>query len=99
MSTTVNVDFKNSRGHILSGRLDLPKNSEVEGYAIFSHCFTCGKNISAASRISKALASNGIACLRFDFTGIGESEGSFSEHNYTSSIDDLCSAADFLSCS
>lgn len=96
MAKTVSVEFKNSKNYNLSGRLDLPKDSRPEGFAIYSHCFTCGKNISAASRISKSLADHGIACLRFDFTGIGDSEGDFSEHNFSSSIDDICSAAKFL---
>lgn len=96
MAKTINVEFKNDKGLKISGRLDVPKDQEPEGYAIYSHCFTCGKNISAASRISKALANHGIACLRFDFSGIGESEGEFSDHNYSSSVKDILSAAKFL---
>lgn len=96
MSKTISVEFTNFKGLRISGRLDLPKNQEPEGFAIYSHCFTCGKNISAASRISKKLAKHGIACLRFDFSGIGESEGEFSEHNYSSSVQDILSASKFL---
>lgn len=96
MSKTINVEILTGNNLKLSGRLDIPRDKKIEAYAIYSHCFTCGKNIASASRISKKLASLGIACLRFDFRGIGDSEGDFSEHNYTSSVDDIVSAAKFL---
>jgi putative redox protein len=68
----------------------------AQAFAIFAHCFSCSKDVFAASRISKALANSGIAVLRFDFTGLGESDGDFSNTNFTSNIDDLVHAADFL---
>ena len=65
-------------------------------YALFAHCFTCSKNIKAIAHISRALTREGIAVLRFDFTGLGESEGDFSDTNFSSNVDDLIRAAAFL---
>lgn len=84
-----------SNGTVLRGMLEAPE-SNVHGYALFAHCFTCGKDIAAASRIAKALTEKGIAVLRFDFTGLGNSDGDFSNSNYSSNVDDLKAAADFL---
>ena len=81
--------------HKLSGLLESPE-SDIKFYALFAHCFTCGKDIAAASRISRALVSKGIAVLRFDFTGLGNSDGDFSNSNFSSNIQDLIAAADFL---
>lgn len=81
--------------HKLSGLLESPE-STVKFYALFAHCFTCGKDIAAASRISRALVSKGIAVLRFDFTGLGNSDGDFANSNFSSNIQDLIAAADFL---
>ncbi|MBA6329549.1 OsmC family protein [Colwellia sp. MB02u-6] len=81
--------------HNLSGLLESPE-SEVKFYALFAHCFTCGKDIAAASRISRALVQKGIAVLRFDFTGLGNSDGDFANSNFSSNIQDLIAAADFL---
>ena len=81
-------DFKNAQGETLSGRLELPA-TEPAAFAIFAHCFTCTKNILAASRISKALNDFGIGVLRFDFTGLGNSEGDFSNTNFSSNVRDL----------
>ena len=66
----VKASFKNSQGESLSGLLETP-DSETKAYALFAHCFTCSKDIAAASRITRALANKGIAVLRFDFTGLG----------------------------
>lgn len=88
-------EFENSLGIKLSGRLELP-DGQIKAYAIFAHCFTCTKNIMAASKIAKSLAANGIAVLRFDFTGLGNSEGDFSNTNFSSNLDDLISAYDSL---
>lgn len=88
---TEKFSFENSDGHALSGRLEKP-DSETKAYAIFAHCFTCSKNVLAASRISKRLTENGIAVLRFDFTGLGNSEGDFSNTNFSSNVEDLVSA-------
>jgi putative redox protein len=69
-------EFDGPRGYRLSGKLDLP-TSEPQGWAIFAHCFTCGKASLAASRLARALAARGIGVLRFDFAGVGSSGGSF----------------------
>ncbi|MEC4724598.1 bifunctional alpha/beta hydrolase/OsmC family protein [Shewanella sp. D64] len=84
-----------SQGVILAGLLERPVG-EIGAYALFAHCFTCGKDIAAASRISRALVQQGIAVLRFDFTGLGNSDGDFANTNFSSNLDDLKAAADFL---
>lgn len=89
------VVFENGSGMKLSGLLEYPEG-DVFAYALFAHCFTCTKDISAASRISRALASRNIGVLRFDFTGLGNSDGDFANTNFSSNIEDLVSAADFL---
>ncbi len=90
------LSFKNSEGKTLSARLDLPADERPRAYAIFAHCFTCTKNLNAVVHINRAMAREGIAVLRFDFTGLGESEGDFSETNFSSNVADLQSAAEFL---
>lgn len=100
-STQVNVqqlriEFPNIQGEQLSAALSLPAQPEPRGYVLFAHCFTCGKNIAAASRISRALTAHGFAVLRFDFTGLGNSEGDFANTNFSSNVEDLLAAADFL---
>jgi uncharacterized OsmC-like protein/esterase/lipase len=90
----IKLEFENASGDLLAGLLELPEQVEtVTSYALFAHCFTCGKDIAAASRISRALAARGIAVLRFDFTGLGNSDGDFANTNFSSNIDDLISAA------
>ena len=90
------VSFEGSLGYSLAGKIDLPKG-DIRCWAIFAHCFTGSKDYFASSRISKALAEQGIAVLRFDFTGLGESEGAFHETNFSSNVNDMIKAADFLS--
>ncbi len=90
------VTFPNFNGQTLSARLELPDNQEPHNFAIFAHCFTCNKNLSAIRNISRAMNKQGIAVLRFDFTGLGESEGDFVDTNFSSNIEDLVAAADFL---
>jgi len=90
------LEFKNKDDQTLSARLDLPVDGKPLAYALFAHCFTCSKNIKAIGHISRALTREGIAVLRFDFTGLGESEGDFAETNFSSNVDDLIVAADFL---
>jgi putative redox protein len=87
--------FPNFRGESLAGRLEMPKSEPVT-CAVFAHCFTCSKDIAAASRVSRELAALGLAVLRFDFTGLGNSEGDFSNTNFSSNVDDLVAAADSL---
>ena len=89
------LTFPGSQGAILAGRLELPE-SEPRAFALFAHCFTCTKDIFAAGRIAEELARHGIAVLRFDFTGLGASEGDFAHTNFTSNVEDLVKAADFL---
>lgn len=91
-----NFHFTNSDGEKLSARIDFPVDGKPLAYAIFAHCFTCSKNFKVAGHISKALTREGIAVLRFDFTGLGESEGDFSDTNFSSNISDLVSAATYL---
>lgn len=92
----LNISFKNQDGLELSARLDLPDNENPIAYALFAHCFTCSKNLKALAHISRALVDKGIAVLRFDFTGLGESQGEFSDTNFSSNIEDLVSAAEFM---
>jgi uncharacterized OsmC-like protein/fermentation-respiration switch protein FrsA (DUF1100 family) len=87
--------FTGSGGETLAAWLDLPV-VKPRAYAVFAHCFTCGKDVLAASRISRRLAAHGIAVLRFDFTGLGESGGDFADSTYSSNVDDLVRAADHL---
>jgi uncharacterized OsmC-like protein/pimeloyl-ACP methyl ester carboxylesterase len=85
-------EFYNASGEQLAGLLERPAG-DIAAYAIFAHCFTCSKDIAAASRISRALAAQGIAVLRFDFTGLGNSEGDFANTNFSTNATDLGSAA------
>jgi uncharacterized OsmC-like protein/alpha/beta superfamily hydrolase len=90
------VSFKNRYGETLEGVMDLPFTESIYAYAVFAHCFTCGKNLFAASQISRSLALKGIAVLRFDFTGVGESEGAFEDTNFTTNVTDIEDAAKYL---
>ncbi|CAN5227977.1 bifunctional alpha/beta hydrolase/OsmC family protein [soil metagenome] len=92
---TEKFQFPGSDGQILAASLDLPDGAPV-AYALFAHCFTCGKDVLAAKRIAEGLAKHGIATLRFDFTGIGASEGEFANTTFSSNIADLVLAADHL---
>ena len=87
--------FTGEGGHQLAAALDLPE-LEPGAYALFAHCFTCGKDVLAAKRISAALALKGIAVLRFDFTGLGSSEGDFANSTFSSNVADLIRAANHL---
>lgn len=84
-------EFKGADGRHLAGRLESP-SGRVRGWALFAHCFTCGKDNLAAVRIARTLAGQGIGVLRFDFAGIGESEGPFHETHFASNVDDLVAA-------
>jgi esterase/lipase len=90
------VEFQNEDGHTLSGRLETPDGNAPAAYAIFAHCFTCSKDYKAITFVSRTLAERGIAVLRFDFTGLGESEGEFVDTTFSSNVDDLVAAARFL---
>lgn len=94
MSTSARTVFRGSSGE-LTGKLEMPIG-DPKAWALFAHCFTCGKDNAAAGRISRALAAQGIAVLRFDFTGLGESEGEFAATGFSSNVEDLVHAADHL---
>ena len=89
------VSFPGALGATLAARLDAPAEAPL-AYALFAHCFTCSKDSKAAAYISAALAERGIAVLRFDFTGLGGSEGEFANTNFSSNVGDLVAAADYL---
>ncbi len=93
---SLKVKFTNAQGLALGARLDLPQDEQPLAYALFAHCFTCTKHIKSAANISAALNREKIAVLRFDFTGLGESEGEFAETNFTTNVADLVAAARFL---
>ncbi|WP_224959828.1 bifunctional alpha/beta hydrolase/OsmC family protein [Geomonas subterranea] len=93
---TRKITFTNANGNQLAARLELPDDERPVAYAIFAHCFTCSKNIKAAVNITRAMSSRRIAVLRFDFTGLGESEGDFADTNFSSQVSDLVAAARFL---
>lgn len=92
---TRKLEFAGHSGEMLAARLDAP-DAAPRAYALFAHCFTCGKDIFAAARISAALVERGFAVLRFDFTGLGMSDGEFANTNFSSNVADLVKAADFL---
>jgi putative redox protein len=90
------VTFANRQGETLAARLDLPEDEQPIAYALFAHCFTCTKNIKATVNIAAALNRERIAVLRFDFTGLGQSEGVFADTNFTTNVADLVAAAEFM---
>ena len=93
----IKFEFDNTEGQTLAGLLESPESSDGFAHcAIFAHCFTCGKDIAAASRIARALANSGIAVLRFDFTGLGNSDGDFANTNFSSNVQDIVAAAHAL---
>lgn len=90
------VSFTNSQGYELSGRIDFPLNSSPKAYVLFAHCFTCSKSLISVEHISKAFTQEGMAILRFDFTGLGQSKGEFADTNFSSNLSDLKDAYHFL---
>ncbi len=91
------VYFISKYGLKLAGTIDKPDSGDIKNFAIFSHCFTCTKELKAIANIDSALCNSGIAVLRFDYTGIGKSEGKFTDSNYSMYLDDLDTAFKFLS--
>mgnify|MGYP003626335159 CR=1 FL=1 len=89
------VEFKGSTGETLSAKVDLP-NGNIKAYALFAHCFTCSKDLKAVGNITKALAENGIATFKFDFTGLGQSSGNFADTNFSGNVGDLVKAYEFM---
>jgi len=92
---TESVNFTGALGDTLAARIDRPLGP-IRGFALFAHCFTCSKDLAAARRIAAGLAERGIAVLRFDFTGLGHSDGEFANTTFASNIEDLVAAADWL---
>lgn len=90
------VSFENEEGRKLSGRMEFPADQQPFAFVIFAHCFTCNKNLGAVRNISRALTSHGFGVLRFDFTGLGESEGDFADTTFSSNVQDLVAASQFL---
>ena len=90
------VEFMGGNGHVLAGILDLPSEGRLSAWGIFAHCFTCGKDLKPIVNIDRTLNGHGLAVLRFDFTGLGESGGRFSDTNFSTNVEDLLAAADFL---
>jgi len=90
------VTFQNKEGQTLSGRLELPADQHPHNFVIFAHCFTCTKNLSAVKNVSRSLTSKGFGVLRFDFTGLGESDGDFEDSNFSGNVEDLIAASQFL---
>ena len=95
VNRTERLTFQGANNNRLAARLERPL-AEPESYAIFAHCFTCSKDLKSVRRISQALVERGIAVLGFDFAGLGESEGSFPATNFSSNLEDLVAAANFL---
>lgn len=93
---TTRIFFKNAEGEKLAGYLELPFNQVPHNFAIFAHCFTCNKNFKAVKNICTSLTEKGFGVLRFDFTGLGESEGDFTDTNFSGNVEDLISAAEYL---
>lgn len=90
---TRRVEFENGRGIRLRGSLDLPDEDEARAGALLAHCFTCNSNYRFIRQLSRVLAGRGIAVLRFDFTGLGDSAGRFEDSNFTTNVDDIVAAA------
>lgn len=90
------ITFKNSSGEQLSGRIDFPLITKPKAFVLFAHCFTCSKNLKSVDHISQAFTSLGMAVLRFDFTGLGQSKGDFSDTNFSTNLSDLRDAYSYL---
>jgi putative redox protein len=93
---TKKITFENSKGQRLAALLDLPVDDAPVAFALFAHCFTCSKDYKGVARVSRALAAEGVAVLRFDFTGLGQSQGDFADTTFSSNVEDLVAAASFM---
>lgn len=94
-ATSIKTNFEGHNGAKLAARLDIPAG-QIRAYALFAHCFTCSKDLNAVKQIAVQLARSGIALLRFDFTGLGSSKGEFASTNFSSNVQDLVLAAEYL---
>lgn len=90
------LDIINEQGYKLNAYLELPPNQKPSHYAIFGHCFTCNSNLNAVRHISSALTLHGFGVVRFDFTGLGKSEGSFAESHFSANVADLVAVAEYM---
>ncbi len=93
---TTPVSFINRSGYQMSGLLDVPSNGTARAYALFAHCFTCGKDLKPFAHLNGALTDSGLGVLRFDFAGLGKSGGEFTDSNLSSNETDLFDAAGFM---
>jgi pimeloyl-ACP methyl ester carboxylesterase len=93
---SIKIRFEGSRGTMLTALLDLPDEGTPKAYAVFAHCFTCTKDYKSIFNIGKVLAQEGWGVMRFDFTGLGESAGSFADTNFSSNVEDLVLASSYL---
>ncbi|NQV53346.1 MAG: OsmC family protein [Flavobacteriales bacterium] len=91
------LKIPNSRGHLLSATLELPSDQHPHSYAIFAHCFTCSSSLAAARNISRSLTAHGFGVVRFDFTGLGKSQGEFADSHFSANVDDLIAVHDYMS--
>ncbi|MEP3838082.1 MAG: alpha/beta fold hydrolase [Algibacter sp.] len=94
--SSLKLNIQNKKGHKLQAFLELPADQKPQHYAVFAHCFTCSSTLSAVRNISRSLTSHGFGVLRFDFTGLGRSEGEFAESHFSANVDDLLAVNDFL---
>lgn len=94
---TQKLKITNRKGLELNAQLELPANQKPNYYAIFAHCFTCSSSLSAVRNISRALTQDGFAVLRFDFTGLGRSEGDFADSHFSANVEDLMDVHDYMS--
>lgn len=92
---TKKIEFEGALGESLAAKIDYPEGDH-NACALFAHCFTCSKNLKAVGNIAKALNSKGVAVFRFDFTGLGDSDGSFEDTNFSSNVDDLIAASQYM---
>jgi len=94
--SSIKLNIQNKKGHKLQGFLELPADQKPQYYAIFAHCFTCSSALGAVKNISRSLTSHGFGVVRFDFTGLGRSEGVFAESYFSANVDDLIAVNDYL---
>ena len=93
---TIRLEIENKKGLKLQAYLELPANEKPNQFAIFAHCFSCNSNFNAVKNISRSLSNHGFGVLRFDFTGLGRSEGEFAESHFSANVEDLLAVNAFL---
>jgi len=94
---TIRLEIENKKGLKLQAYLELPPNEKPNHFAVFAHCFSCNSNFNAVKNISRSLSNHGFGVLRFDFTGLGRSEGEFAESHFSANVDDLVAVNNYLS--